>query len=43
MTELWTDPDVGRFMGTYGPRSAAQTVTWLQDATRHNRTRRGRG
>lgn len=39
MVELWTDPDVGRFMGTYGPRSAAQTATWLRDAMRHNRAR----
>jgi hypothetical protein len=37
MADLWTDPDVGCFMGTYGPRSAAQTATWLDDAMRHNR------
>jgi [ribosomal protein S5]-alanine N-acetyltransferase len=39
MTDLWTDPDVGRFMGTYGPRSAAQTATWLDEVMRHNRAR----
>ena len=37
MADLWADPDVGRFMGTYGPRSAAQTAAWLDDAMRHNR------
>jgi [ribosomal protein S5]-alanine N-acetyltransferase len=37
MADLWTDPDVGRFMGTYGPRSAAQTATWLNEVMRHNR------
>jgi len=33
----WADPDVGRFMGTYGPRSAAETAAWLDEAMRHNR------
>jgi [ribosomal protein S5]-alanine N-acetyltransferase len=37
MADLWTDPDVGRFMGTYGPRSAAETAAWLGEAMRHNR------
>jgi [ribosomal protein S5]-alanine N-acetyltransferase len=37
MIELWTDADVGRFMGTYGPRSAEETATWLEDTMRHNR------
>jgi len=37
MAELWTDPDVVRFMGSYGPRSAAQTAGWLEDAICHNR------
>jgi [ribosomal protein S5]-alanine N-acetyltransferase len=39
MIELWTDDDVGRFMGTYGPRSAEETARWLEDAVRHNRAR----
>jgi hypothetical protein len=34
MIELWTDTDVGRFMGTYGPRSAEATATWLEDTMR---------
>jgi [ribosomal protein S5]-alanine N-acetyltransferase len=37
MVELWTDEDVGRFMGTYGPRSAAETARWLDDTMQHNR------
>lgn len=37
MIELWTDADVGRFMGTYGPRSAEETATGLEDTVRHNR------
>jgi hypothetical protein len=37
MADLWTDRDVGRFMGTYGPRSAAETAAWLEEAMRRNR------
>ena len=37
MTEMWTDPDVGRFMGTFGPRTAAQTAAWLDEVMCHNR------
>lgn len=39
MIELWADDDVGRFMGTYGPRSAEATARWLGEAMRHNRAR----
>jgi RimJ/RimL family protein N-acetyltransferase len=39
MTELWTDADVGHFMGSYGPRSAEQTARWLEDTMQHNRAR----
>jgi [ribosomal protein S5]-alanine N-acetyltransferase len=37
MTELWTDADVGHFMGTYGPRSAKETARWLEDTMQHIR------
>jgi [ribosomal protein S5]-alanine N-acetyltransferase len=39
MIELWADEDVGRFMGTYGPRSAEETARWLEDVMQHNRAR----
>ena len=29
MTELWIDPDVGRFMGDFGPRRAEDVERWL--------------
>lgn len=39
MTELWADADVGRLMGTYGPRSAEETATWVSEMIEHNRAR----
>jgi RimJ/RimL family protein N-acetyltransferase len=39
MIELWADDDVGRFMGSYGPRSAEETARWLEDVMQHNRAR----
>lgn len=35
MIGTWTDPEVERFMGTYGPRTPEQVRTWLVDTIDH--------
>lgn len=42
MVELWTDPDVARFMDEFGPRARAEVERWLPEA-RWSRCRCGRG
>lgn len=37
MIELWTDGNVGRFMGSCGPRSAEETARWLRETIEYNR------
>lgn len=35
MIATWTDPQVARFMGTYGPRTSDQVQAWLADTIEH--------
>ena len=39
MIALWTDPDVRRIMGDYGPQSAGDVPPWIENAIVHNGAR----